>query len=130
MKNRIINLFITIVTIVGLTVVSVPAFAACTDPCNCQEIPEEVRIASGCEPGKAGDTSDKVIINIINGILGFISIAAVAVILIAGIRIMTSAGDTGKVKKGKDAILYASIGLVIAALAAVIVNFVITTITQ
>ena len=37
-------------------------------------------------------------------------------------------GDPGKVKKGKDTILYGVIGLVVALLAVVIVNFVITNI--
>lgn len=45
-------------------------------------------------------------------------------IIIGGFNFMTSAGDPGKVKKGKDTILYGIIGLVVALLAFAIVNFV------
>ena len=40
-----------------------------------------------------------------------------------------SAGDSGKVKKAKDTILYGIIGLIIALLAFAIVNFVIAKVT-
>jgi hypothetical protein len=130
MKNKFIKLIVAIIAIIGLTGISTPAFADCTDPCNCPNIPEDVRIASGCVSGNTDDKFEIVVINIINGIIGILSIVAVAVIIIAGVQIMTSAGDAGKVKKGKDAILYASIGLAVAALAAVIVNFVIVNLLQ
>ena len=45
-------------------------------------------------------------------------------IILGGISYATSQGDPGKVKKGKDTILYGIIGLVVALLAYAIVNFV------
>jgi len=66
--------------------------------------------------------------NIINIIIGVLGIVCVIVIIIGGVNYMTSTGDAGKVKKAKDTILYGVIGLVVCALAAVIVNFVITSI--
>ena len=62
---------------------------------------------------------------IINAVVGVLGIVAVIVIIMGGVGYMTSAGDPGKVKKAKDTILYGVIGLVICALAFVIVNFVI-----
>lgn len=62
---------------------------------------------------------------IINAIIGILGIVAVIVIILGGVQYMTSTGDAGKVKKAKDTILYGVIGLVICALAAAIVNFVI-----
>ena len=38
---------------------------------------------------------------------------------------MTSSGDAGKIKKARDTILYAVIGLIVVALAFALVNFVI-----
>lgn len=61
---------------------------------------------------------------IINWILGIVGVIAVVMIIIGGIQYTVSAGDSGKVKKAKDTILYGIIGLVIALLAAAIVNFV------
>ena len=63
--------------------------------------------------------------NIINWIVGVAGLVAVVVVIIGGVTYMTSNGDPGKVKKGKDTILYGIIGLLICALAFAIVNFVI-----
>jgi len=68
---------------------------------------------------------DDTIITIINAILGIVGLIAVVMVILGGISYMTSAGDAGKVKKGKDTILYGIIGLVIVGLAFAIVNFVI-----
>ena len=68
------------------------------------------------------------IVNILNVVLGLLSIVCVVVIIIGGITYMTSTGDSTKVKKGKDTILYGIIGLVICILAFAIVNFVIANI--
>ena len=62
---------------------------------------------------------------IINWILIVVGIIAVLFIIIGGIRYATSAGDPDKVKKAKNTILYAMIGLAVALLAAVIVNLVV-----
>lgn len=60
---------------------------------------------------------------ILNGVIGFISVIAVIFIVLGGARYITSAGDPGKMKKAKDTILYACIGLAVCALAFAIVNF-------
>ena len=75
--------------------------------------------------GGNGDLPNTVI-GILNGIIGVLAVICVIVIVMGGIQYMTSSGDTGKVKKAKDTILYALIGLVVCALAATIVNFVIS----
>lgn len=63
----------------------------------------------------------KDIINILLFVLGFI---AVLMIIIGGIRYVTSGGDTSAISGAKNTILYAIIGLVIALMAFAIVNFV------
>ena len=62
---------------------------------------------------------------VLNIIIGSLGVIAVVVIIIGGVLYMTSSGDSGKVKKAKDTILYGVIGLIICVLAAAIVNFVI-----
>ena len=84
-------------------------------------------LASSVDPlpiDDGGNLTDQ-IVNIINVVVGVLGIVAVIVIIMGGISYMTSAGDPGKVKKGKDTILYGVIGLIICALAFAIVNFVI-----
>lgn len=68
--------------------------------------------------------------SILNWIFGIIGIVAVVMIIIGGFNMMISSGDPGKVKKGKDTILYGIIGLVVSLLAFAIVNFVINGVFQ
>lgn len=63
----------------------------------------------------------RAIVNTIIYVLGFV---AVAMIIIGGVQYTSSQGDSGKVKKAKDTILYGIIGLVVAILAYAIVHFV------
>ena len=63
----------------------------------------------------------QVIINVALAVLGLV---AVVMIIIGGFNYMTSSGDTAKVTKARNTILYGVIGLVIALLAFAIVNFV------
>ncbi len=66
-----------------------------------------------------------VIINVILGVVGFV---AVVMIIMGGISFITSQGDSGKVTKAKNTVLYGIIGLVVALLAFTIVNFVLSSI--
>ena len=63
--------------------------------------------------------------DIINYILIAVGALAVIMIIVSAIRITTSGGDAEKVKKAKNTLLWAVIGLALALLAAVIVNLVI-----
>lgn len=65
---------------------------------------------------------------ILNAVIGVLSFACVVVIIIGGVTYMTSSGDSSKVKKAKDTILYGVIGLAVCVLAFAIVNFVIANI--
>ena len=80
--------------------------------------------------GEGSDDPEGAIIRIINFIIGALGLVAVIVIILGGVQYMTSAGDSGKVKKAKDTILYGVIGLVVCILAAAIVNFVIGAFNQ
>ena len=78
--------------------------------------------------GKTGATKDLegAIGNILNIVYLVIGIVAVVMIILGGISYATSQGDPGKVKKGKDTIMYGIIGLVIVLLAFAITNFVLS----
>lgn len=64
------------------------------------------------------------IVNIFSIIVGVI---AVIMIIYGGFRYITSGGDSGKVGNAKNSLIYAIIGLIIVALAQVIVHYVINT---
>ena len=66
--------------------------------------------------------------NIINGIIAVLGFVCVVVMIVGGVNYMISAGDSSKVTKAKNTILYGLIGLVLCVLAFAIVNFVIVNI--
>ena len=65
-----------------------------------------------------------IVSKIVSAIFVVIGVVAVFVMILGGFNMMTSAGDPGKVKKGKDTILWGVIGLIVSILAYAIVNFV------
>jgi hypothetical protein len=69
---------------------------------------------------KVNDTV-KLALNLFSAIVGII---AVVMIIVGGIKYITSGGDSGNVTAAKNTILYAVIGLVVVALAQIIVKFV------
>lgn len=67
---------------------------------------------------------ETIVRTIISTIIFVVGILAVIMIILGGISYATSQGDSSKVKKGKDTILYGIVGLVISILAYAIVQFV------
>ena len=61
---------------------------------------------------------------ILNVVFGIIAIVSVAFIIVGGVNYSMSQGDSSKIKKAKDTIIYGVIGLVVSLLAFAIVNFV------
>ena len=75
---------------------------------------------SSSSPGNV-DSTASTIVNILSAIAG---VAAVIMIIIGGLRYVTSAGNADTAKNAKNTILYAVVGLIIVALAQLIVHFV------
>jgi len=67
------------------------------------------------------------IVNVLTFVVGVVS---VIMIIIGGLRYITSAGDSGNITNAKNTILYAIVGLVIVIVAQVIVNLVVSQLTQ
>lgn len=116
----------------------VPAVASATQgsPGTCSDIGSNV--ASGANQA-AGDTSNSIgcgdtgvngtsVGNIAQSAVKIFSIVvgAVAIIMIiyGGFRYITSGGDSGRVGSAKNTLIYAIVGLIIVALAQLIVHFV------
>ena len=75
---------------------------------------------------EGGSTANKLVKTVVNILTLIVGILAVIMIIFAGFRYVTSGGKDDAVKGAKNTILYAVIGLVIVALAQIIVRFVIT----
>lgn len=78
-----------------------------------------------CTTGTEGtdqvNNAVKLGLNLFSAIVGII---AVVMIIVGGIKYITSGGDSGNITSAKNTIMYAVIGLVVVALAQIIVNFV------
>lgn len=76
------------------------------------------------------DKVNSLISDVINVFSVIVGIVAVIMIIVGGFHYITSGGSDEKVKKAKNTILYAIIGLVVVALAQIIVKFVLNKATS
>lgn len=125
MKKLMLNVVAVVLTVVGLGGVASmsPAYAAILCPNG-----QEAASFDACDAYDKNATKENdlfetlnIILNVVIGVIGFI---AVAMIVMGGISFATSQGDTSKVAKARNTILYGVVGLVVAILAFAIVNFV------
>lgn len=133
MKKAILSVLAVMTIALSGVLVSGPVFAgACSggnqdDSCNkiCKDtsIDQSVRDAAGCTDD-SNDTLPSHLNNLVTAAVTVVGILAVLVIVVGGQRLVTSAGDPGKMKQAKDMILYAVIAVIIAGLAYALINFV------
>lgn len=71
-----------------------------------------------------GPSVPKTVENAINILLFVVGAAAVIVIVVQGLRFVSSNGDPQAVSKAKNGIIFALVGLAVAAIAYAIVNFI------
>jgi hypothetical protein len=67
---------------------------------------------------------------VVNTFSLIVGIVAVIMIIYGGFRYITSGGDSGSVGNAKNTLIYAIVGLIIVALAQVIVHFVLNTVAD
>jgi hypothetical protein len=105
-----------------------PTDAAKSEVCNglnSQISPTgELSKDSGCQ-NKAAETDIYDAIRAVLEILSWIAgIAAVIMIIVAGLKYVTSGGDSSSIASAKTSLIYALIGIIVVALAQTIVRFV------
>lgn len=120
------NMKNVIKVILPTLIIGVVTLAVCCGSVSALTLQEGAEVArcDGCPSDLFGDNG--VFKRITNITLYIVGILAVVMLIIGGIRYVTSGGDAKKVTDAKNTVLYAIIGLVIAFLAYAIVNFVIS----
>jgi hypothetical protein len=78
----------------------------------------------GCDTPDGEKGVSDIVALVVNILSAIVAVAAVLVIIFAGFRYVLAMGDSSKISSAKDTIVYAIVGLLIAALAQVIVRFV------
>lgn len=80
-----------------------------------------------CQQSDALTRLNRIVRRVVNLLSVIVGVVAVIMIIIGGLRYVTSAGNDAGVQAAKKTLLYAIIGLLIVAFAQVIVHFVLTT---
>lgn len=122
------TLFALVATFGLLLPVAVPGMVSAQDKIRgglCEGA--ELEVGANCdETGTAEGTVNNIIETVINIFSLVVGVVAVVMIIVGGLKYITSGGDSGNVTGAKNTILYAVVGLVVVALAQVIVRFVLT----
>jgi hypothetical protein len=125
--------FISYLTSIRLTVamlaasvmvpLALPAVALAAAP-NTDAVCQGVTLTGGTCSNDATPISKtiKLVINILSIVA---AVAAVIMIMVGGLRYVTSGGDSSKTASAKNTIIYSIIGLIVVALAQFLVKFVI-----
>ncbi len=89
----------------------------------------ELMVGATCQQVSDADAAggvNEVIETVINIFSIVVGVIAVIMIIVGGLKYITSGGDSGNITGAKNTILYAIVGLVVVALAQIIVRFVLT----
>ncbi len=84
---------------------------------------------NSCDPQAGTATVDSTIKKALNLFSGIVGLVAVIMLIVGGLKMVTSSGDANAVTSARNTIIYAAIGLVIVALSQFIVKFVINKVT-
>lgn len=105
-----------------------PVTVYAADEASSNEACEALRaVGKDCNPSgtAARDTLGSVVGRAVRILVFVVGVASILMIINGGFKYITSAGDSTKTANAKNTIMYALIGLVLAALAQVVVNIVV-----
>lgn len=124
MKQLLLSILIVIVAPLVLSLSSGVAWAACGGGTTA---PQQQILSGAAATGNCNATSvPKLASEVVNVLSIVVGIVAVVMIIYGGFRYITSGGDGSRVASAKTTLIYAVVGLVIAALAEFIVHYVLT----
>ncbi len=75
-------------------------------------------------PGFFSGSLSEVAVKIVNTLLLIVGVISVIVLIVSGLRYVISAGNSSSVKSAKDGILYAVVGIIVAASGYAISSFI------
>lgn len=122
--KKIIAAIITVFTFVLMPLTPVAAVNVFQD-CNGDAAGNSICKAANSDKLFGAGSLWNRILNVFTTVIGAVS---VLMIIIGGLRYVTSNGEPAQLTSAKNTIMYAAVGLVIAAMANAIVNFVLTNI--
>jgi|GEM_PF-1232823 len=119
----------TIVAITGMLVLTAPVTVSASlfegskdQACNGAGLQDEGGCTTTGDSSEQVSTTLKSVLNILSFVVGII---AVIMLIIGGIRFITSQGDSGSTASARNTIIYALVGLIVVVMAQFLVQFVI-----
>jgi hypothetical protein len=132
MKSSFANNSLKLLLLAGLTLILISAFlpslaaAGALQKDACSQLDDFVG-----NPNQECSTGGSAFLGILHGLVLLISriagVVGVVMVILGGFRYITSGGDANKVSTAKTTLLYALIGVAVAALAQLLANYVINT---
>src|SRR5437764_1344570 len=124
MTRRLFALLILAVSLLTLAPQTL-VMAASPPPTSKDQIQTGINDVNGGPPPSAKTLNETITtgINLLSAVIG---IVAVVMIIVSGLRFITSGGNPERVKSAKNSITYAAIGLLIVAMSQAIARFVLT----
>jgi cytochrome bd-type quinol oxidase subunit 2 len=129
--NKIKRIIISIAAAVGLIApMAVPVMVSAEDTqvnknLNCGANLDFGTDCQGTGNEEAGADINNLVTRVINIISLVVGVIAVIMIIVGGLKYITSQGESAGVTSAKNTIMYAIVGLIVVALAQVIVRFVV-----
>jgi hypothetical protein len=108
-----------------LVVGSIPSAHAQTRDDVCEGV--QIATGAGCDATatQQADTAvNRTVATAVNLFSFVVGVAAVIMVMLGGFRYITAGGDSGKISSAQQTIIYALVGLVVVALAQILVRFV------
>ncbi len=125
MMKKTISIISLATVFMGL--LSVPVMAVNNPGCHGFDCVNKTIDSTKAKTG-ANQTVESQAKNITNILIFIVGAVSVIMIVVGGIKYVTSGGETSSVESAKNTILYATVGLVITLVGYAIVNFIITTV--
>ena len=126
----VVSLFITLPASVSALDCASPQTAQEAEQCGACHASGVSDANCGNAPTQSTDTINNTIRNIINITTVIAGIIAVIMLIVGGVRYVTSSGNDQAVASAKKTILYAIIGLIIVAIAQVVAKFTLHQVTK
>jgi hypothetical protein len=128
MKRLLLLAFISVSTLLTIGAMN-PQFAFAQADASSQEACQTIKAINPNDTGCGASNGQ--VTKIIRIALQILSVAAgiiaVIMIIVAGLKYVTSQGDASKISSAKNSLIYAIVGIVIVAFAQIIVQFVVRT---
>ncbi|MEI8230293.1 MAG: hypothetical protein WCG83_04075 [Candidatus Peregrinibacteria bacterium] len=121
LRPRIASAFLMMATVVSILIIA---------PLSSAQVYNGPGLEAGAQSaqvnGVASGSPRQVIVNIVNNVLNYVFLAAVIILIIAGLFLIFSFGDDTTKDKAKKMVIYTIAGIIIILISKLIVMFVIS----